>query len=68
MPPDYDAVRSAAFDAARRAQAEGMPTLAPVVDTINALCGDLPDALRYEWIGRIATDVSDSGLNQPRMN
>ena len=68
MPADYDAVRSAAIEAARRAQAEGKPSFESVVDTINALCADLPDAQRYEWLGRISMDVSGEGLNQPRMN
>ncbi|WP_255802065.1 hypothetical protein [Mycobacteroides abscessus] len=66
--PDYDAVYEAALRAARRAQAEGIPIHDPAIVTITELCGDLPEDQRYEWIGRILTDLREAGLNQPRMN
>lgn len=68
MTLDYDAVHNAALLAARRAQAEGVPIFVPAIDTIKALCAELPEDQQYEWIGRILADLRERGFNQPRMN
>ncbi|OHU76134.1 hypothetical protein [Mycobacteroides chelonae] len=68
MTLSYEAVRSAVLLAARQAQVEGVSVFDAAWATIDALCGDLPEAQRYEWIGRVFTDLHDGGFNQPRMN
>ncbi|MBN7324368.1 hypothetical protein I3U63_22915 [Mycobacteroides abscessus subsp. massiliense] len=68
MSPDYTAVYEAALRAARCAQAEGIWIVDAAIDAITELCGDLPEDQRYEWIGRILTDLREAGLNQPRLN